>query len=148
MTGVVCWALGGLYIVNEGVLSSLSIAIVSGLYFMVSGSVGICGATSYRRSLLVAYVTMCFHTLILFVPCLVAYSVLAMSLNEDGCYVKCDWSTYGCKMLCQGSLEWYCFTVSYVCPRRRATIFNYSFFPLFVLRRNDQQNSNENKTHK
>ncbi|CDW52304.1 zf-MYND and CD20 domain containing protein [Trichuris trichiura] len=104
--GVICWALGALYLLRQGLMSGLSLAIFSGLYFIISGSVGICGAASCRRALLVAYATMCLHALVLVVPAMLVYSSLAVHFHEDGCYVYCSHLTWTCKLLCQGSPGW------------------------------------------
>jgi len=107
MMGLVCCALGALYIANQGVFSRVSLGICVGLYFMVSGLIGICGSATYRRGLMVAYMVMSVHSTVLFAPALIAFSVVAMLLDQHGCYFQCD--LFGqklCRLLCQGATDW------------------------------------------
>jgi len=107
MMGLVCCALGALYVANQGVFSRVSLGIAVGLYFMVSGLIGICGSATYRRGLMVAYMVMSVHSTVLFAPALIAFSAFAMILDQHGCYFQCD--IFGknlCRLLCQGAADW------------------------------------------
>lgn len=107
MMGLVCCALGALYIVKQGVFGRVSLGIAVGLYFMVSGLIGICGSATYRRGLMVTYMVMSVHSTVLFAPALIIFSAIAMFLDQNGCYFQCDlFGTKLCRLLCEGAADW------------------------------------------
>ncbi len=101
--GLACMAIGAIsdYVSSGfGKESGLRIEGVPefcGLYFMLTGLIGTCGAASYRRGLLVAYLVMTLHACLIFVPAMVGTCIAGILMSNKDCWLKMDWDgdSYG-----------------------------------------------------
>lgn len=99
--GLVCLALGALsdYInIHDNSGKPPLIVECCGLYLIVAGFVGICGASSFRRGLVTAFLVMCIHAALILVPAIIASSAKAISDSNLDCYVSCERSV--CQVFC------------------------------------------------
>uniref|UniRef100_A0A914USB4 Uncharacterized protein n=1 Tax=Plectus sambesii TaxID=2011161 RepID=A0A914USB4_9BILA len=82
-------------------------------YFMVTGIVGICGAASYRRGLVIAFLVMCLHAAVIFVPIIVIASSFDIHFYQHECWGQCDWPLLAtslpkdsrCQILCGEAID-------------------------------------------
>ncbi|KAK6759196.1 hypothetical protein RB195_021053 [Necator americanus] len=60
-------------------------------YFIVTGLVGLCGAASYRRGLVITFLVMSIHAIIIFVPAIIIVSSFDIHFYQHECWGECDW---------------------------------------------------------
>ncbi|KHN72172.1 hypothetical protein Tcan_09392 [Toxocara canis] len=60
-------------------------------YFIMTGIIGICGAASHRRGLIIAFMIMSMHAAIIFVPAIVIVSSFDIHFYQAECFGQCDW---------------------------------------------------------
>uniref|UniRef100_A0A1I7XF34 PGG domain-containing protein n=1 Tax=Heterorhabditis bacteriophora TaxID=37862 RepID=A0A1I7XF34_HETBA len=60
-------------------------------YFIVTGLVGLCGAASYRRGLVITFLVMSIHATIIFVPTIIIVSSFDIHFYQHECWGECDW---------------------------------------------------------
>ncbi|PAV88989.1 hypothetical protein WR25_14948 [Diploscapter pachys] len=60
-------------------------------YFFLTGVIGLLGATSYRRGLVIAFLVMNIHAILIFVPTIIIYSGFDIHFYKHECYGECDW---------------------------------------------------------
>ncbi|WKY15598.1 hypothetical protein Q1695_000797 [Nippostrongylus brasiliensis] len=60
-------------------------------YFVVTGLVGLCGAASYRRGLVITFLVMSIHAIIIFVPAIIIVSSFDIHFYQHECWGECDW---------------------------------------------------------
>ncbi|KAK6031259.1 hypothetical protein OSTOST_02585, partial [Ostertagia ostertagi] len=53
-------------------------------YFIVTGLVGLCGAASYRRGLVITFLVMSIHAIIIFVPAIIIVSSFDIHFYQVG----------------------------------------------------------------
>jgi len=106
LLGLVSAALASLYLLNDGVFGIFSVGIFIGIYYAITGFIGICGSASFRRGLVSAYMVMCCHAAIICVPVSIVINALAINLDNRGCIMACRTEDLTCGMTCQGDAEW------------------------------------------
>lgn len=106
LLGLVSAALASLYLLNDGVFGNLSVGIVAGFYYALTGFIGICGSASFRRGLTIAYMVMCVHAAAICVPITIIVNSFAISLDNRGCMFKCRVEDLTCGLTCQGDPNW------------------------------------------
>ncbi|CAJ0962266.1 unnamed protein product, partial [Mesorhabditis belari] len=82
-------------------------------YFVVMGSVGLCGAASYRRGLVIAILVMSVHAILIFVPGIVIVSSFDIHFHKHECWGSCDWHLLAtslpqnsqCQILCGTNVD-------------------------------------------
>lgn len=107
--GLVCLAVASLYLTNDGALSSIGVPFWCGLYFAVSGIVGLVGVISYRRGLIVASIMMCIHSIIIFAPIMIFSGVAGIYADKNGCSFNCTLQVaWDCRFTCDLAVnpEW------------------------------------------
>uniref|UniRef100_A0A183GI43 G_PROTEIN_RECEP_F2_4 domain-containing protein n=1 Tax=Heligmosomoides polygyrus TaxID=6339 RepID=A0A183GI43_HELPZ len=53
--------------------------------------VGLCGAASYRRGLVITFLVMSIHAIIIFVPAIIIVSSFDIHFYQHECWGECDW---------------------------------------------------------
>ncbi|CAI4224025.1 unnamed protein product [Auanema sp. JU1783] len=77
-------------------------------YFLVTGLIGLCGAASYRRGLVITFLVMAIHAIIIFVPAVIIVSSFDIHFYQHECWGECDWhllatslpSNSRCQIMC------------------------------------------------
>ncbi|CAI5454780.1 unnamed protein product [Caenorhabditis angaria] len=64
---------------------------ICSFYFVILGCVGICGSASYRRGIVIAYLVMCIHSILIFVPAIIIVSSFDIHFYQHECWGECDW---------------------------------------------------------
>lgn len=106
LLGLVSAAMASLYLLNDGVFGIFSVGIFIGIYYAITGFIGICGAASFRRGLVAAYMVMCLHSAIICVPMSIVINAYAVKLDGRGCIIACHTEDLTCGMTCQGDAQW------------------------------------------
>jgi len=83
------------------------------IYFLFTGITGICGAASYRRGLIIAFLIMSLHAAIIFVPTTIITSSFDIHFYNHECWGECDWHLLSvslpqdskCQILCGKNID-------------------------------------------
>uniref|UniRef100_A0A0M3HY69 Uncharacterized protein n=1 Tax=Ascaris lumbricoides TaxID=6252 RepID=A0A0M3HY69_ASCLU len=82
-------------------------------YFIMTGIIGICGAASHRRGLIIAFMIMSLHAAIIFVPSIIIVSSFDIHFYQAECFGECDWHLLAtslpknsrCQILCGENID-------------------------------------------
>lgn len=82
-------------------------------YFILTGIIGICGAASHRRGLILAFMVMSLHAVLIFVPAIIIVSSFDIHFYQAECFGECDWHLLAaslpknsrCQILCGENID-------------------------------------------
>ncbi|VDN01201.1 unnamed protein product [Thelazia callipaeda] len=82
-------------------------------YFILTGIIGICGAASRRRALILGFMIMSLHASLIFAPAIIIVSSFDIHFYQAECFGECDWHLLGtslpqnsrCQILCGENID-------------------------------------------